>query len=232
MTCDGCTDQHLKGVRYKCKTCKDYDLCSVCMARGTHKGHPFVKYLTNTSSSVDVTSTDQPQKLQQTGLRSSFRDNIPGSRSSFSISRDKSNSSGDVRDRSSSYGEKGRPKADIVGAAAADRGSVLSRADMFGSGKKEEVFFDGFGVQAGYQNHDKYSNNGSSSSRINSGNSSGTSNNSNHNSSNISSNNSTNNSNNNNLSKAQLVSEISKKDANTAQLVALLMEAIGKEGKI
>ena len=39
ISCDGCSQVPLKGIRYKCKTCEDYDLCSECRNRVPH-GHP------------------------------------------------------------------------------------------------------------------------------------------------------------------------------------------------
>ncbi|GAO49855.1 hypothetical protein SAICODRAFT_5574 [Saitoella complicata NRRL Y-17804] len=36
--CDGC-DQAIAGVRHKCFTCPDYDLCSACQVKGVHSEH-------------------------------------------------------------------------------------------------------------------------------------------------------------------------------------------------
>jgi len=35
VACDGCKVPPLKGPRYKCKDCPDYDLCSACHAKPT-----------------------------------------------------------------------------------------------------------------------------------------------------------------------------------------------------
>lgn len=42
--CDGCESQ-IKGIRYKCISCPDYDLCQTCLAKGTHSEHHFVEIL-------------------------------------------------------------------------------------------------------------------------------------------------------------------------------------------
>ena len=42
VTCDGC--QHrVKGFRYKCLQCADYDLCGKCETKGFHPGHPMIR---------------------------------------------------------------------------------------------------------------------------------------------------------------------------------------------
>jgi len=43
VECDGCSCAPIKGIRYKCSVCHDYDLCEVCEAKGTHPEHPMVK---------------------------------------------------------------------------------------------------------------------------------------------------------------------------------------------
>jgi len=44
VTCDGCGQSPIIGVRYKCANCGNFDLCSACEAKGVHdKDHVFVK---------------------------------------------------------------------------------------------------------------------------------------------------------------------------------------------
>ena len=39
VQCDGCNMSPLRGKRYKCATCYDYDLCVSCENQGTHPQH-------------------------------------------------------------------------------------------------------------------------------------------------------------------------------------------------
>jgi len=44
IICDGCNVTPIQGVRYKCTTCPDYDLCATCEAKGQHPvDHPLIK---------------------------------------------------------------------------------------------------------------------------------------------------------------------------------------------
>lgn len=42
VTCDGC-DMGIRGPRFKCVICPDYDLCKKCEKRGIHPEHDFMK---------------------------------------------------------------------------------------------------------------------------------------------------------------------------------------------
>ena len=35
--CDGCGQAPIKGIRYHCLQCEDYDLCQDCYDKGTHQ---------------------------------------------------------------------------------------------------------------------------------------------------------------------------------------------------
>ena len=42
VTCDGCQGA-VKGFRYKCFQCPDFDLCGKCEATGIHPGHTMIR---------------------------------------------------------------------------------------------------------------------------------------------------------------------------------------------
>ncbi len=42
VTCDGCQGA-VKGFRYKCFQCPDFDLCGKCETAGLHPGHPLIR---------------------------------------------------------------------------------------------------------------------------------------------------------------------------------------------
>lgn len=45
ITCDGCQQSPITGIRFKCRTCPDFDLCESCEAKNIHPAeHPMVKF--------------------------------------------------------------------------------------------------------------------------------------------------------------------------------------------
>jgi len=42
-TCDGCS-QRVKGLRYKCNSCMDFDLCQTCKDKNVHSEHTFTTF--------------------------------------------------------------------------------------------------------------------------------------------------------------------------------------------
>ncbi|OWZ23473.1 hypothetical protein PHMEG_0001640 [Phytophthora megakarya] len=54
VRCDGCNQSPLRGFRFKCFTCPNYDLCTTCYMNQTHNtDHPFVR-LTDTTGTGDL----------------------------------------------------------------------------------------------------------------------------------------------------------------------------------
>jgi hypothetical protein len=43
VRCDGCDCEPIRGVRFKCSVCANYDLCQKCEAKNIHPEHPFLK---------------------------------------------------------------------------------------------------------------------------------------------------------------------------------------------
>jgi len=53
VECDGCGVNPIKGFRYKCSVCENYDLCQTCEAKPIHdKTHPLIKYSTPQSPRI------------------------------------------------------------------------------------------------------------------------------------------------------------------------------------
>ena len=45
VVCDVC-EENIKGIRYKCTTCLDYDLCGKCEGKGIHSEHEMMRIAT------------------------------------------------------------------------------------------------------------------------------------------------------------------------------------------
>ena len=43
VTCDGCGQSPIVGIRYKCCACGNYDLCLKCHKHGYHSEHAMLK---------------------------------------------------------------------------------------------------------------------------------------------------------------------------------------------
>jgi len=56
VRCDGCNAEPIRGVRYKCSVCSNYDLCQQCETKNVHPEHPFLKI--RASESVSETESE------------------------------------------------------------------------------------------------------------------------------------------------------------------------------
>jgi len=43
IICDGCDQNGVQGVRFKCLVCPDYDLCATCEGKRIHDEHPMIR---------------------------------------------------------------------------------------------------------------------------------------------------------------------------------------------
>jgi len=43
IICDGCGQNGIEEVRYKCLICRDYDLCAICEGKRIHDQHPMIR---------------------------------------------------------------------------------------------------------------------------------------------------------------------------------------------
>ncbi|XP_045602948.1 E3 ubiquitin-protein ligase MIB2 isoform X3 [Procambarus clarkii] len=67
--CDGCKRQAIAGVRWKCSSCFDYDLCTTCYMADKHDlAHPFIRYETVTSKGVEVSQRKNAEKIPLQGI--------------------------------------------------------------------------------------------------------------------------------------------------------------------
>ena len=67
VMCDGCGMKPIKGVRYKCNTCNDFDYCDKCEEMFSEQhGHPFIK-LTTPKMAVFIKSKQTGTTLTRFG---------------------------------------------------------------------------------------------------------------------------------------------------------------------
>ncbi|KAK3857055.1 hypothetical protein Pcinc_025124 [Petrolisthes cinctipes] len=67
--CDGCKRQAISGMRWKCSSCFDYDLCTTCYMADKHNlDHPFLRFDIVTSKGVDVGQRKTAEKLPLQGI--------------------------------------------------------------------------------------------------------------------------------------------------------------------
>merc|ERR1712110_536525 len=64
VACDGCNVEPIKGIRYKCSICRNFDLCEVCEERLGHE-HPFLK-IRKAGGAPDVMIAMLPEDAPQT----------------------------------------------------------------------------------------------------------------------------------------------------------------------
>ena len=44
VSCDSCNEAPVRGIRWKCATCNNFDLCNSCYNEGKHdNNHPFLR---------------------------------------------------------------------------------------------------------------------------------------------------------------------------------------------
>jgi hypothetical protein len=79
VTCDGCQESPISGIRFKCLQCPDYDLCERCESQGIHKEHVFAKVPTPAQAQVakDANLTSAIILDVPTGEESNFPNLIP-----------------------------------------------------------------------------------------------------------------------------------------------------------
>ncbi|XP_067046975.1 ankyrin-3-like isoform X2 [Acropora muricata] len=69
ISCDGCQRSPIIGSRWHCKTCPNYDLCTLCYMTDCHnKGHTFERIDKSRGKGVDVGTRRESTKLEARGL--------------------------------------------------------------------------------------------------------------------------------------------------------------------
>ncbi|KAK6176232.1 hypothetical protein SNE40_014553 [Patella caerulea] len=71
--CDSCEELPIVGIRWKCRQCHDFDLCTPCYMKQKHSiDHTFLRYLTEVSTVTPVSSQGRSKKIRLHGI-------LPGS---------------------------------------------------------------------------------------------------------------------------------------------------------
>ncbi|XP_076451704.1 E3 ubiquitin-protein ligase MIB1-like [Babylonia areolata] len=69
VTCDGCHETNIVGMRWKCGECEDYDLCSPCYFNDCHdRGHQFMRYETPVTAPVKMEKRSKCITIQVMGI--------------------------------------------------------------------------------------------------------------------------------------------------------------------
>ncbi|XP_046375109.2 E3 ubiquitin-protein ligase MIB2-like [Haliotis rufescens] len=69
VVCDGCREENIAGVRWKCSKCTDFDLCTFCYMEERHDvTHAFLRSLTRTSPVVRVPPRSGAARTQSRGM--------------------------------------------------------------------------------------------------------------------------------------------------------------------
>lgn len=69
VTCQGCKDTPLKGIRWKCTNCDEVNLCNLCYMGDRHDtGHGFVRLETESSRGSNVPPRNQSKSIEVKGL--------------------------------------------------------------------------------------------------------------------------------------------------------------------
>ncbi|XP_045161724.1 E3 ubiquitin-protein ligase MIB2-like [Mercenaria mercenaria] len=68
IICDGCKNQGIQGMRWKCTKCHDFDLCTLCYMEDKHDlAHSFQRFDTASSKGVKVPKRRDSTKIQSMG---------------------------------------------------------------------------------------------------------------------------------------------------------------------
>ncbi|KAK3087525.1 hypothetical protein FSP39_007020 [Pinctada imbricata] len=69
VTCDGCLENNVRGIRWKCVQCEDYDLCTSCYHGEEHdREHEFIRFTTRLSSGIVYPPRKRSKKIKIYGI--------------------------------------------------------------------------------------------------------------------------------------------------------------------